>query len=75
MSFYFTEPPDFQYFSYILPYRLNSFTRSLEVSTLLILEGKRLAREFASTSLLQVEKGGSSVFGLYSPGDPLRLLI
>jgi len=37
------------YFSYILPYRFNSFTRSLKVATLLILEGKRLAREFASS--------------------------
>jgi len=37
------------YFSDILRCRLNSFTGSLEVSTLLILEGKRLAREFASS--------------------------
>src|SRR6516162_4783271 len=37
------------YFPDILPDRFNSFTRSLKVSTLLILEGKRPAREFASS--------------------------
>ena len=44
-TMHITEPPVI----YILPCRLNSFTRSLEVSTLLILEGKGLAREFASS--------------------------
>ena len=36
------------YFSDILPCRFNSFTRSLKVSTLPILEGKRLAGNLAS---------------------------
>ena len=46
---YFTEPPDFHIFLRYPPYRLNSSTRSLKVSTLPIPEGKRLARDFASS--------------------------
>ena len=40
------------YFSYILPCRFNSFTRSLKVSTLPILEGKRLASYVLSRASL-----------------------
>ena len=59
------------YFSDILPCRFNSFTRSLKVSTLPILEGKRLAGNLAPQTEHEREIGSffacSGAFEVNSP--------
>jgi hypothetical protein len=50
----------FIYFSDILPCRFNSFTRSLKVSTLPILEGKRLAGNLAPQTEHEREIGSKA---------------